>query len=171
MSSQADQRPSAGEESFPPLPDLLRTSSTLAVIETADERLVDRLLSFLPPILLVLAQEADDLSFVDATPGTAQAAMEALSLGQKKDILAKVLRSPQFSQSLASLTIALRDGGLPSVSEALGIKVANGGYGRGGGMPLGGAAAVAAFVTGVRKTVEEEKETSEQQGGEQMEAD
>lgn len=52
--------------------------------------------------------------------------------------------------------MALRDGGLPMVSESLGIKVKNGGFMRGSGMPLGEGAAVEAFLEGVKKTVEEE---------------
>lgn len=52
--------------------------------------------------------------------------------------------------------MALRDGGLPSVSDALGIKVENGGFMRRGGMPLGGGEAVDAFLKGIRRTVEEE---------------
>ncbi|KAF2207502.1 hypothetical protein CERZMDRAFT_2928, partial [Cercospora zeae-maydis SCOH1-5] len=75
---------------------------------------------------------------------------------QKKEILNKVLRSPQLQQSLGSLTVALRDGGLPMISEALRIKVENGGNIKGGSMPLGGSAAVEAFVNGVKKTAEEE---------------
>lgn len=59
-------------------------------------------------------------------------------------------------QSLGSLTVALRDGGLPNVSQALKIDVENGGYMRGGGMPLGGGDAVKAFLEGVKKTVEKE---------------
>ena len=54
--------------------------------------------------------------------------------------------------------MALRDGGLPSVSDALKIKVENGGFMRRGGMPLGGGEAVEAFLNGVRATVEEETE-------------
>lgn len=107
-------------------------------------------------MLLLLAQEADDISSVDPNAETAAAAIEALSLDQKKDILRKVLRSPQFSQSLGSLTMALRDGGLPSISEALGIKVENGGFMARGGMPLGDGEAVEAFVEGVKKEVEEQ---------------
>jgi 26S proteasome regulatory subunit N13 len=94
---------------------------------------------------------------VEPNAGTAAAALEALSLDQKKAILKKVLRSPQFHQSLASLTVALRDGGLPSVADALGIKVANGGLVKGGSVPLGGGEAVEAFVEGVIQTVESEK--------------
>jgi 26S proteasome regulatory subunit N13 len=53
--------------------------------------------------------------------------------------------------------MALRDGGLPMVSEALRIEVANGGMVRGSGMPLGDGAAVQAFLEGVKKTVEKEE--------------
>lgn len=42
------------------------------------------------------------------------------------------------------------------IGEALGIKIENGGNIKGGSMPLGGSAAVEAFVNGVRKTAEEE---------------
>ena len=52
--------------------------------------------------------------------------------------------------------MALRDGGLPSVSDALKIKVENGGFMRRGGIPLGGGEAVEAFLNGIRATVEEE---------------
>ena len=93
---------------------------------------------------------------MDPTSETAKAAMEALSLDQKKDILSKVLRSPQFSQSLGSLTMALRDGGLPSISEALKIKVANGGFMHAGGVPIGGGEAVEAFLNGIKLAAEQE---------------
>lgn len=59
--------------------------------------------------------------------------------------------------------MALRDGGLPSVSDALGIKVENGGFMRRGGMPLGGGEAVEAFLKGIREMVEEE--TKGEDGG------
>jgi 26S proteasome regulatory subunit N13 len=88
-----------------------------------------------------------------------QAALEALSADQKREILAKVFRSPQLMQSLGSLTVALRDGGLPMVSEALGIKVVNGGNVRHGSVPLGGGEAMEAFVEGVKKAIEGEKKS------------
>jgi 26S proteasome regulatory subunit N13 len=116
---------------------------------------VDHLLSFLPPALLLLAQDIDDVSAVDTNPDTAQAALQSLDLSQKKDILRRVLRSPQFTQSLGSLTVALRDGGLPSISEALKIPVENGGFMRRGGVPLGGGDAVEAFLEGIRRQVKE----------------
>ena len=82
--------------------------------------------------------------------------MQALSMGQKREILRKVLRSPQFSQSLGSLTAAIRDGGLPSISDALKVPVENGGFLRRGGVPIGGGDAVEAFLKGVKVAVEKE---------------
>ncbi|KAI9677054.1 MAG: hypothetical protein M1817_006893 [Caeruleum heppii] len=144
------------------LPDLLPTSTTIPVVQSAPDTYLDHLLSLLPPTLLLLAQEVDDLSSVDPNSETAQAAIQALSSDQKKDIITKVLRSPQFHQSLGSLTVALRDGGLPSIAEALKIPVENGGFmKKGGGMPIGGGEAVEAFLNGIRKVVEAEEQQEE----------
>ncbi len=148
---------------FTTLPDLLTPSITLPMVETADAEFVNQLLSYLPPSLLLLFQEADDLSSVDPNSETVKAAMEALSLDQKRDILRKTLRSPQFSQSLGSLTMALRDGGLPSIADALRIQVENGGFTRTDGIPLGGGEAVGAFVKGVKKAVQEEMKDEKDQ--------
>lgn len=146
--SQGPERPSTT------LQELLPPPTTLPFIESADDSTADHLLSFLPPGLLMLAQgNAEAAEEADEDPELAQAALLSLSLSQKKDILRKVLRSPQFMQSLASLTVALRDGGLPSISEALSISVANGGYMRRGGVPVGGGEAVEAFLDGVRQHV------------------
>ncbi|KAK5120939.1 hypothetical protein LTR85_005723 [Meristemomyces frigidus] len=142
------------------LPDLLTTATTIPFIDSASPQQVDTLCAYLPPELFLLAQESSsDSSSSDPnpTPAAGQAAIEALSTEQKKDILKRALRSPQFHQSLGSLTVALRDGGLPIVGDALGLKVANGGQIKGGSMPLGGGEAVEAFVDGVKRTVEEEK--------------
>ena len=95
------------------------------------------------------------------SPENAKAAMEALNIDQKREILRKVLRSPQFSQSLSSLTGALRDGGLPTISEALKIPVKDGGYVKRGGVPLGGGDAVEAFLDGVKEFVEKESGSDE----------
>lgn len=114
---------------------------------------MDNLLSYLPPALLLLAQDVEDVSAADSDPDIAAAAMGSLEPAQKKEILTKILRSPQFTQSLASLTVAIRDGGLPSISEALKIPVENGGFMRRGGVPLGGGEAVEAFLKGVRNHV------------------
>jgi 26S proteasome regulatory subunit N13 len=141
------------------LPDLLPTSTTIPTIESASPSQIDNLLNYLPPAILLLAQEpASQIDgMVEPSAGTAAAALEALSLNQKKALLKRVLRSPQFHQSLGSLTMALRDGGLPTIADALGIKVKNGGTVQGGNVPLGGGDAVEAFVDGVRRAVEEEK--------------
>ena len=58
--------------------------------------------------------------------------------------------------------MALRDGGLPTVSEALGIKVENGGFTARGSMPLGGGDAVEAFLEGVKKGVEEKMKAEDE---------
>ncbi|EON61130.1 hypothetical protein W97_00341 [Coniosporium apollinis CBS 100218] len=153
---------------FATLPDLLPPSTTIPIIDSAPSSLIDSLLSHLPPTILLLAQEADDASTVDPNSETASAAIEALSLPQKRDILRRVLRSPQMTQSLASLTMALREGGLPSIGEALRLRVENGGLLKGGAVPVGGDRAVEVFLEGVRRTVEEE---GKEEGEGRMETD
>ncbi|PYH87185.1 hypothetical protein BO82DRAFT_360285 [Aspergillus uvarum CBS 121591] len=155
------------ERPFTTLQDLLPPSTTLPFLAAADAKTVDQLLSFLPPSLLLLAQDIDDAAVADQDPEIAEAAMGSLDEDQKKDILRKVLHSPQFAQSLASLTVAIRDGGLPSISEALKIPVENGGFMRRGGVPLGGGDAVEAFLQGVRNHV---KDTTAE-GNNRMETD
>lgn len=149
------------ERLFTSLTELLPPSSTIPFLESADEKRVDCLLGFLPPSLLLLAHGESDISNIDNNPEFAEAAFLSLELSQKKDIIRRVLRSPQFTQSLASLTIALRDGGLPSISEALRIPVENAGYVRRGGVPLGGGDAVEAFLEGIRRHVAETYQPSE----------
>lgn len=157
--SSGAQRQQPIDKPFTTLSDLLPSSITVPYIDSAPEDQVDRLCTFLPPEILLLAQEsADSLSAAEATPTAADAAIAALSQTQKKNILKRALRSPQFQQSLGSLTVALRDGGLPMIGDALGLKVQNGGLIRGGSMPLGGSDAVEAFVDGLKKTVEEEED-------------
>lgn len=143
---------------FPMLSDLLTPSSTVPLAQGANEEQIDALLTFLPPAVLILSQQADSgENATEPTSAAVEAAKQAMSMGQKKALLQKVFRSPQFHQSLSSLTTAIRDGGLPSIAEALQIKVENGGYVRRGQVPLGGGEAVEAFVEGVKRTVEEEK--------------
>ncbi|KAF2708802.1 hypothetical protein K504DRAFT_407953 [Pleomassaria siparia CBS 279.74] len=151
----------ASNDPFTTLLDLLSPNTTIPVIDKAPESLIDALCANLPPILLLLAQEIEDVEDIDPDSETAQMAIQALDQDQKKDVLKRVLRSPQMRQSLGSLTVALRDGGLPNVSSALKIDVANGGFMRGGGMPLGGGDAVKAFLEGVKKTVEEDEDGDE----------
>ena len=152
QSNQTQNSQGSQGKLFTTLQDLLTTPSTIPWIDTAvDEAKVDSLLQFLPPQLITLAQQADSDPMItqDTNPS------EPLTFNQKKDILRRVLRSPQFTQSLASLNIALRDGGLPSLSEALNIPIKNGGYMRRGGVPLGGGEAVECFVDGVKDAVKD----------------
>ncbi|KAH8808215.1 proteasome complex subunit Rpn13 ubiquitin receptor-domain-containing protein [Xylogone sp. PMI_703] len=141
------------------LPDLLPSSTTIPAVEAASPAQIDSLMSYLPPTILLLSQEssADLEGSVEPSASTTAAAIEAMSLSQKKSIIKQVLRSPQFHQSLGSLTMAIRDGGLPSIADALGIRLENGGLVRGGSVPLGGGEAVQSFVEGVKKSVEEEQ--------------
>ncbi|EEU48521.1 uncharacterized protein NECHADRAFT_98777 [Fusarium vanettenii 77-13-4] len=152
------QQQRGGDKAYPYLNHLLPTSITVPMIDSATEEFADTLISFLPPTVIVLASgssEVDGKS--DPSAAAVEAAKASLLLDDKRSLLKKVLRSPQFNQALASLTMAIRDGGLPSIADALGVKVQDGGYLRGSGMPMGGGQAVEAFVEGVKKTVEEEK--------------
>lgn len=145
------------DELFTTLPDLLTPAATIPVIEAADTQTIETLLSYLPPSLLQLPP-----------PGSygTEAEAGAVTLDQKKAVLSKVLRSPQFMQSLSSLTNALREGGLPSICEALKVPVENGGYVRRGGVPVGNGQAIRIFLEGVKKSVQEEGER-----GDKMETD
>lgn len=135
---------------FTTLQDLLTTSTTVPWIDSASEETVDEVMQYLPSNLSTLSSEDDE---EQARP---------LTFSQKKDIVRRVLRSPQFTQSLASLTFALRDGGLPSIGEALNIPLSNGGYMRRGGVPLGGGEAVEAFLNGVKDSVKDKSEDDDQ---------
>ena len=140
---------------YPYLNHLLPTSTTIPMIDAAPSEYLDALLSFLPPTVIVLA--TGTLHEGEPTADAVEAAKASLSLEDKRSLLKKVLRSPQFHQALGSLTMALRDGGLPSIAEALGVRVENGGYLQGGGMPMGSGQAVQSFIDGVKKTVKEEQ--------------
>lgn len=161
MPGSGQQQQQAQGKLFTTLQDLLTTPSTIPWVdqESVGEEEVDSLLQFLPPQLQALAARAANPDMEDEIDEETEAALvSTLSLDQKKDILRRVLRSPQFIQSLASLTIALRDGGLPTVSGALNIPVKNGGYMRRGGVPLGGGEAVEAFIDGVKDVVKKQEE-------------
>ena len=153
--SHAMKAPRSGLQgkAFTSLSKLLPSSTTIPFIDAATEATVDNLLGKLPPALLLLSQEINDSSLADPSPEVAEAAMEALALEQKKEILRKVLRSPQFMQSLGSLTMALRDGGLPSIGDALQIPIKHGGLIQHGAVPMGGGEAVEAFLEGVKMSV------------------
>ncbi|RSL57258.1 hypothetical protein CEP54_008367 [Fusarium duplospermum] len=152
------QQQGGGDKAYPYLNHLLPTSITVPMVDSATEEFADTLISYLPPTVVVLASGSSDVDGKsDPSAAAVEAAKASLSLDDKRSLLKKVLRSPQFNQALASLTMAIRDGGLPSIADALGVKVQDGGYLRGSGMPMGGGQAVEAFVEGVKKTVEEEK--------------
>ena len=158
VQSQAQQAQQAQGKLFTTLPELLTSTTTIPIVDSANEAIINKLLSHLPPTLLILNQESDDTSFTEPTTDAVNAAIEALNLDQKRDILRKVLRSPQFSQSLGSFTQAIRDGGLPTIGDALNIPVANGGFVKAGsGVPMGGGDAVEAFVDGIKSSVEKEE--------------
>ncbi|OAP56155.1 hypothetical protein AYL99_09334 [Fonsecaea erecta] len=145
------------DDLFASLGDLLAPSVTVPVVEKADDRVLDRLLARLPPLLSDMVQASVDTSALqnpNATPEEQDAAKQALTKA-KKAMLRRVLHSPQFMQSMASLTIALREGGLPIVSETLKIPVRNGGYLRHGGVPMGSGEAMEAFLEGVKKDIED----------------
>jgi 26S proteasome regulatory subunit N13 len=156
---------------FTTLSDLLSPETLIQTLPSLPESRINELLSNLPPQILQLASQSppeeaifqDDLPSSDDTVVSPDVVIASLSLRQKKSVLQRVFRSPQLHQSLGSLTMALRDGGLPMVSEALKIEVANGGMVRGSGMPLGDGVAVEAFLEGVKSTVEKEEKS---EGGE-----
>ncbi|KAF7546749.1 hypothetical protein G7046_g9212 [Stylonectria norvegica] len=157
--STGQRQQQSADKPYPHLNHLLPTSITVPMIDAASEEFADTLIHLLPPAVIVLASGSSEGVDGKTEPKAAavQAAMASLTLADKRSLLKKVLRSPQFHQALGSLTMAVRDGGLPSIAEALGVNVQNGGYLQGGGMPMGGGQAVEAFVEGVRTTVKDEK--------------
>ncbi|THY23245.1 hypothetical protein D6D01_06040 [Aureobasidium pullulans] len=157
-SQQQQQQHSSYDRPFTTLSELLSTANTIPWLSSTSPQQIDALCMHLPPSLFLLAQEsAATTSSAEPSEETARAAIEAMATEQKRELLQRVLRSPQLNQSLGSLTFALRDGGLPMVSEALGVKVQNGGMVKGGSVPLGGGEAVEAFVEGVKKGVQDKK--------------
>ncbi|CAK7274610.1 hypothetical protein SEPCBS57363_006252 [Sporothrix epigloea] len=145
------------EKTYPLLNDLLETSVTIPMIRNAREEYVDSVLNYVPSAVIILSQRGpseDDGELVEENDDASFAAMATMTLSEKKSLLEKVLRSPQFSQSLTSLSMAIRDGGLPSIAEALGCPVKNQGFLPRSSIPMGGAEAVEAFVEGVKTAVQ-----------------
>lgn len=155
-SNQSQNQQRQVDKPFTTLSDLLTPSTTTDYISRATPAQIDSLCTYLPAEIFLLNQESS--SNQPASESATRAAIEALSQEQKKSVISRVLRSPQLQQSLASLTVALRDGGLPMIGEALQLKVENGGLIQGGAMPLGGGSAVEAFVDGVKRTVREDQQ-------------
>jgi len=155
------------ENVFTTLSDLLAPETSVPVVSSAPDALLDALLAQLPAAALLPElrdpSAAPSSSASSSEPTTAEA-LAAMAPARKRAVLARVLHGPQLAQALAALTSALREGGLPTVSAALGVRVENGGYR--GSMPLGGGDAVEAFVRGVERTVEEEDEEKKKSGKE-----
>ncbi|EWC43641.1 hypothetical protein DRE_01528 [Drechslerella stenobrocha 248] len=111
-------------QGFLTLPSLLQPNVTTAVLESKAVR--QKLLANLPPVL------------------TADVKTEY----EEKELLRRVLHSPQFSQATATLTVALREGGLRGVADSLGVKLDLANAGTQGGVEI--------FVGSVKKQAEEE---------------
>jgi 26S proteasome regulatory subunit N13 len=150
------------DKPYTTLPDLLTPATTIPYLSSLSSSSLNALCAHLPAELFLLDQESQSSSSTTPSPEAAQAAIEALSDDQKREILRKVFHSPQLQQSLGSLTVAIRDGGLPMIAEGLKLKVEHGGLVRGATVPMGGGSAVEGFVEGVKKTVREEEGKKEQ---------
>jgi 26S proteasome regulatory subunit N13 len=107
------------------LHDLLSPANTIRSLDTVSQTIIDNLIANLPPAIVPK----------DAT------------VDQKKAVIAKVLRSPQFSQSSIGLTVALREGGLMGVADSLRVPIEPG---------VIGLDQVELFIKGVKKEVEKE---------------
>ena len=153
---------SQSSDPYTTLLDLLWPSHTLPTVDKGSEELIDALCAQLPTTPFLLEAEVEDVDQIDPNSETAQMAIQTLDQEQKKEVLKRILRAPQLRAALGSLTEALKTGALPTVSQALKIDVENGGYMRGGAMPLGGGDAVKAFLEGVKRTVEKEDDDDDE---------
>ncbi|KAL5596776.1 hypothetical protein BROUX41_006540 [Berkeleyomyces rouxiae] len=135
-------RSEAADKPYPSLSNLLVTSVTVPIIDgDISEQKLDDLISYLPPAIVVATANSGVSGGITSEAPSADmldAAKASLSFSDKRDLVKKVLRSPQFAQSLGSLTMAIRDGGLPAIADVLNVQVEGNGYMRGGAMPLGG---------------------------------
>ena len=130
------------------------------MVDNAPPDYIELLLNLIPSSLILLASGTPGVTDRREEPSQAavDAARAALTLEDKRNLLKKVLRSPQFQQSLGSMSMAIRDGGLPSLVAVMRIRARNEGWMPGGGMPMGGDQALETFVEGVKKTIEEEEQ-------------
>ncbi|TGZ82181.1 hypothetical protein EX30DRAFT_340068 [Ascodesmis nigricans] len=117
------------QQTLPPisLHDLLSTSSTLPTVDDLDE-----------PAIIELAKNLPEGLFPDGSDITA-----------KRRIMKRVIQSPQFAQSLVSLTTAIREGGIAGVAESLRVPIDL-------NEARSGADLVEVFVKGVKKQAEKE---------------
>ncbi|EPS42555.1 hypothetical protein H072_3488 [Dactylellina haptotyla CBS 200.50] len=109
---------------FLTLPSLLQPTAITTVLESKPLR--QKLLANLPPALTA----------------------DVKSEFEEKDLLRKVLHSPQFAQATAMLTVALREGGLRGVADSLGVKLDLANAGAQGGVEI--------FVESIKKGAEGE---------------
>jgi len=109
------------------LHDLLDPREIAGVVQNMSSEAVENMISNLPPALVP----------------------SGVSEAHKKNIIAKVLRSPQFAQGAISLSAALREGALRGVADSLKVPL----------LPGDEAAAdqVEAFVRGVKREIEREQ--------------
>lgn len=113
------------------LHDLLPSTTTAPLLATMTSEAVDDLISNLPQGIIPR----------NATPA------------QKKEVIRKVLHSPQFNQSLVGLSVALRDGGLRGISDSLGVRLAPGEVGTGSDQ-------VTIFVEAIKREEEKKADTN-----------
>jgi 26S proteasome regulatory subunit N13 len=111
------------------LHDLLSAANTIPLVENMSEKTIDILISNLPPAI------------VPKNP----------ALSEKKQVITRVLRSPQFTQGAVSLTVALREGALRGVTESLKVPILFGEEGS-------GVDQVEIFLKGVRKEANEDED-------------
>ncbi|KAI9727538.1 MAG: hypothetical protein M1828_006480 [Chrysothrix sp. TS-e1954] len=153
--SSLSNQPQA-QDSYTTLPDLLPTPQTTTSLSHLPLPQLTHILSTqIPPTLLQLAHNVPPSSLSPNLPPQEAAALaSSLSESQQRELLEKVLRSAQFTQSLGGVDRAVRSGGLEGVAEALGVGLDDSGKVAGS---QGGGPAVRAFVEGVRRKVEEEE--------------
>ena len=125
------------ENVFTTLSDLLAPETSVPVVSSAPDALLDALLAQLPAAALLPEPHSPPAAAApspstpsSSEPATAEA-LAAMAPARKRAVLARVLHGPQLAQALVALTSALREGGLPTVSGALGVRVENGGYKQG----------------------------------------
>lgn len=111
------------------LHDLLPSSNTIPALANASPAVIDELAANLPSGIIPADATAD----------------------QKKAIIIKVLQSPQFAQSLVSLSGAIKEGGIGGIAESLRVPIDFNAAAQGQDL-------VEVFVNGVKKEVKKEEE-------------
>lgn len=127
---QQGQQRQQYQQSALSLHDLLPSSNTIPALANASPAVIDELAENLPAGIIP----------TDATPD------------QKKAIIVKVLQSPQFAQSLISLSSAIKEGGIAGIADSLRVPIDFNAAAQGQDL-------VEVFVNGVKKEVEKEEES------------